>query len=727
MKKRILSIILALTMVLSLLPVIRTNATGTLEDPTITSSTDASVDNGDGTTSTTTTTTSLGSGTNESGADVTVQITKTETVTTDSNNQTISESWTSSGTETIVSEKTKDVPTITVDLTSALEPQEGSDPAVITEKSDPVPPIVTPNADGGTTTITETQREVTATVTDVEVIAGSDLGGGYEPDVDVGLEPMKTPWTGNETHIHAPQEALIYYLAEKEDGTTEVLSIPYSQLTDQQKEALNAAQPEGYDYIYFGHGEDSYFGAGWRLPNDRSNYATGTSQFHLMDPETGNVFTGYCADIDTGSKAGYWYKVENLEDAAYYQNKEGAEDHIRAIAMNGYWGTEGKNEDGTPVLGSLDKLKETLRQALQSDASIGLTEADIDALTEGQALTATQMAIWKFGNPYEDIFLTGNTVDVGSPSWIDSDDLLMDEGMSQADVRDATNRITALANYLMSLSMTAEEADTTEIINEDKFVDQMSITVGEMVKDHANNQDQDKTNNAYNVDLTFSLVVTPSANDDLIVKVINGSGDVIKTARIAGEGQEGEGFGRVNADEDGNYTLTGLELIEGSNATFNLKLEGAQYLEQGVYIYTSEVRDYVDKKGNTNEDVPSQTFVGIAEGYKSVNVSMGIDLTFHVEEGTVTTERTWYDSGENHYHPTGGEDPTPYNDDYEIPEDPEDPGFKLFEKDDLIELEDEEVPLAAVPATSDSTLLWFAMSLLSGAALIRTNRKKEEE
>ena len=256
----------------------------------------------------------------------------------------------------------------------------------------------------------------------------------------------------------------------------------------------------------------------------------------------------------------------------------------------------------------------------------------------------------------------------------------------------------------------------------------MSITIGEMVKDHTNNADDDNTNNAYNVDLTFSLVVTPSANDDLIVKVINGNGEVIKTARIAGEEQAGEGYGKLEADESGNYTLTGLELIEGSNAKFNLKLEGAQYLEQGVYIYTSEVRDYVTKNGTVTEDVPSQTFVGIAEGYTSVDVAMSIDLTFHVEEGTVTTERTWYNSGDPVYYPV-----VPYDGEKDIPEDPDDPKdpktpkYRIYVKDGLVVLEDEEVPLAAAPATGDSTILLCALSFLSGSALIGINRKKKEE
>jgi len=741
MKKRILSILLALAMTVSMLSNISPAAmatenpplstgSGTLEDPTTTVTTDTPVDNGDGTSTTTTTTEIMGTGSNENGDVVIKEITRIEMVTTDSSGEQISGSWTETGKEITTSEKTEDVYEITVDLTPALTPSEGTD-STVTGASDAADPVVTPNEDGSVTTVTETPREVEVTVNEVEITKGSNPEASYAPNVEIGLTPIDGTFTGEETHIHESGESKIYYLVKNEDGTTSKKEILYSDLTAEQQSALKAAKPDGYDYLYIGHGEDSYFGADWTLPNDSSLYGTGTSQFQLVDPETGTVFTGYCADVDTGSKAGYWYAIENLEDVEYYKSKEGAEDHIRAIALNGYWGTEGENEDGTPATGSLAKLKETLYAAIESNPdSVGMTKEDVDALTEGQALTATQMAIWKYGNPYSDIDLSSSTVDVGSPDWIYSTSLLKEEGMSNDDIKAAKARIDALAAYLMGLSMTAEEAGTTEIINENKFVDEMHITVGEMVKDHGNNTDDDDTNDAYNVDLTFSLVVTPAANDDLIVKVVNGNGDVIKTARIAGNQQEGETFDQVTADANGNYTLTGLELIEGSNATFNLKLEGAQYLEQGVYIYTSEVRDYVNKNGNVNEDVSSQTFVGIAEGYKSVDVSMNVDLTFHVEEGTVTTEVTWEDSGD--WDPGNQDDDTDDDTDHDQEDDDEETPVPLDGDQEIPEetivlenLTDEEVPLADVPVTGDYSTQLLALAILTFAAFFALGRRKE--
>ena len=190
--------------------------------------------------------------------------------------------------------------------------------------------------------------------------------------------------------------------------------------------------------------------------------------------------------------------------------------------------------------------------------------------------------------------------------------------------------------YLIGLTLTAEEAGTTQIINDKNFVEDMSMTVGSMVKEDADGNG----NNSYNVDFTFSLVVVPGEDDDLIVKVVNSNGEVVGSGRIAGEGADDENMNQVEItyDENGKpiYTLKDMELIEGSNTKFNLTLEGAQYLEQGVYIYSSEVRD-----GND-----SQTFVGMAEGYKRVDVAMEVDLTFNVKEGSVTTVREWANEGD---------------------------------------------------------------------------------
>ena len=73
----------------------------------------------------------------------------------------------------------------------------------------------------------------------------------------------------------------------------------------------------------------------------------------LLENEDGNAVYAYCADIEIDGNIGSWYTITNLEDNDYYATKE-AEDHIRAITMNGYWGTASDaNNDGKYDIGSL--------------------------------------------------------------------------------------------------------------------------------------------------------------------------------------------------------------------------------------------------------------------------------------------------------------------------------------------------------------------------------------
>ncbi|MBQ1232375.1 MAG: Cys-Gln thioester bond-forming surface protein, partial [Clostridia bacterium] len=70
------------------------------------------------------------------------------------------------------------------------------------------------------------------------------------------------------------------------------------------------------------------------------HYATGTrAQQFLLKNENGDLIYAYCVDIDTGAQSNTWYAIANLEDNDYYASEE-AENHIRNIIENGYWGTE---------------------------------------------------------------------------------------------------------------------------------------------------------------------------------------------------------------------------------------------------------------------------------------------------------------------------------------------------------------------------------------------------
>lgn len=448
-------------------------------------------------------------------------------------------------------------------------------------------------------------------------------------------------------------------------------------------------------------------------------YST-AQQFVLVDQKTGEVVTTYCADISTYTEKDFGYHIENLEDADYYTEEQAAQ--IRSIALNGYWGNTGYETDaagntllddaGNPVpkTGSLDALKSNLL------ASGEFTEEELEALTDGVALTATQMAIWSCSNHMQGVQFV-NTHYIGSigATEVNKGGSNYMYNVPQAKEEEA-KLMFKLYEYLRNLEPTSyeEEKNTANtVINEQNFLKDMSLTVLERDEDHVNNQDADTTNDAYVTNLTFALVVTPSTEngDDLVVSVVDKNGNVIASGRIAGEAQEGENV--LIPDQEGNYAFTGITLTEGQQ-NFNITLEGIQNLAEGVYLYSSEVR--TDESG---DDVSSQTMVGVASGSHGVNVSMNIEFDLSVEDDIIVTEHVWREEWTK---PSGGNPPV--KPDKTPPDLPDKP---LPEES----LAPEEVALAEPPKTGDSSLLHSILSALSGMGLsalqLLKKRKKTAE
>ncbi len=386
----------------------------------------------------------------------------------------------------------------------------------------------------------------------------------------------------------------------------------------------------------------------------------------------GETHIAYCVDLSTYTQDGYWYDIVNLEDSDYYSQGVTAEEaaerqaHIRAIANNGFWGTT----EGT---GSLADVKAKLQAAYDAAPAkedgtkdFPMTQDQINNLTVGQAQTATQMAIWKFGNGYDEVDLQARTESAENGF------------LSKMEEYDTENIVNNLYSYLISLT---EEKQETGVITPEKFLSNMTFIVEDRtneddIKDETlkgANSDDNSDNDVYNTSVKFALVVQPGEGDDLTVKVVDQNNNVIASKKIAGEGAEAP-------DADGSYTISGLQLQENSDINFDLKLEGTQYLEQGVYIYQSEVR-MVDDKETT-----SQTFVGMAEGTKSVDVQASVEFQFDVKEGTIKKKHSWKKKSVETSEDDGGGETTP------DPEQKEEPT-----PEPEIVIDEEEVPLSELP------------------------------
>ena len=478
------------------------------------------------------------------------------------------------------------------------------------------------------------------------------------------------------------------------------------------KEELVATDPDGNTvYLHrFDALADTLAVEGWyqdgewiKELNGTDQYITvwsGPQQFVLVDRD-GNVVNAYCVDLPIHTQEGYGYNVKNLEDANHYTEAEAA--MIRSIALNGYWGTVGNmtdadgnellddNNNPIPKLGSLEALKQSLL------ATGEFTQEELDAsLNDGVALSATQMAIWTYSNK-----LTGTEFVNAYYGEGQNGDIPLEK-------EDEVKLMFRIYNYLIGLNPIETLKDSSNtIINAENYISSMSVNVIEKANDHANNNDDDDSNDAYVTNLSFALVVEPSTEngDCFEVKVITADGQTY-TALI---GNAPEGSNVLDRDANGNYVFRGITLTEGDQ-TFSISLTGIQNLKQGVYLYSSEVRD----------EVSSQTLVGIAEGPRAVNVSMDITFNLNVDYEVTATERVWHEE----------EPVVPYNR-------PRDPGTitEIPEGEvplaDLTVILDEEIPLADVPLTGDHSAVWFALSLLSavmllGAAVIDRRRKAYE-
>lgn len=450
-------------------------------------------------------------------------------------------------------------------------------------------------------------------------------------------------------------------------------------------------------------------------------------QFLLYDPANKQLATVYCADFDTETVNNFNYNIVNVEDATYYSDEEAA--MIRAIASNGYWGTSNEQkEDGSYEVGSLAAMKEKL----WSSGKFGTTEeerATFDALlTDGVAMTATQMAIWTYSNKMSDIeFLNvmssknpstqkdayGNEVDgIISSSWASG------LGVANKDEKSASyDLLYKVYNYLVNLDPQMANNDpenpvktsANTIINKDNFIKGMNVTVIEMDKNHENNKDENKDNDAYLGTLTFALEVKPVGEDMFEVKVLGPDGSEHKGI-IVSKDKEASFEGALKSDENGNYSFPEIVLVEGDQE-FNITLEGIQHLQEGVYLYTSEISE---------EGESSQTLVGMAGGDHAVNVSMTIEFGINVEEQMVVTERVWRTERTASRRRTPGGSTIRNSD----------PGTTLIEdegvplSDGLETILDEEVPLAAVPQTGDNSVMYLLVSLLSLCGIILLAKKR---
>ena len=498
-------------------------------------------------------------------------------------------------------------------------------------------------------------------------------------------------------------------------------------------EATNAVRAESTDVIYL---KDAVTGEPIMIDGEyviESTKLTGkyddgfgsTPNIFILTKydEEGNPsrYYGYCIDNDTEAIPSAWYQVANLEDSNYYPTEDAA-DKLRGVVSNGYWGQDSG-------IGSLAYMKEQLLAYYDEDATVTIKDKNGNPMTiafydliaemdEADALAVTQAAIWSNSNGtlatkdgQDGTVITGIYSVVKPKSNLANCDRDWDYD------RDAV--LQAAYEWLMNVDPIPASEGTT-IINDQNYLEDMSLVVGDKVEE----PDATGENDVYEAAVNFTLAFVPMENDDLLMQLKytdeNGVEHVI-TKRLAGTNAEGEDYESIVPAEDGSYTIGGLKLSENQEFTFDLNLKGLQNLEKGVYIYQSYVSD---------EHPESQTMVGIAEGTQTVDVKASMTVTFSVDENnSVVAERSWDETTD----PTVQEIPPEEEEELPPPveeELPPPPVFEVNVEDDTIEIPEEPVPLADAPKTGSDAIIWVALSIFAamGMAAIRfTNKKRQHE
>ena len=572
----------------------------------------------------------------------------------------------------------------------------------------------------------------------VQAITGADKSNGYDP------KKVSTLKEDGKLYQHGvtAMATLKPNISTLEPGTYDGYVSSTSLLRNPEDFSLSetmAGIGNGYNLEYVGYGLETAI-----LVN--KNYMTGAGdvlahQFKLKD-RNGNYHYVLCADLGTNAVRGADYNMTNVSSANYYV-RDGAAEKIETIAISGYWGTDSG-------IGSLNNVKSVLRSWLEKNTTLTTDQinAQVNALKPGEALTATQAAIWYYGNSDEGKNMPADAI-TGA--------IYNSNGTTRAATAAEAQRVNNLYQALLALNPAKVTNNTTELLNTDNFATETQLVIKEKATENGEVKTDKNGNEKYLTDLTFSLDVRKSdLTGNLIVKVTDENGNVIRTEQIATDSSNL--LGKLLADgkrstTEHTYTIKDLELAEG--VKINLNLSGTQNIAQGAYLYSAEVYS------------TSQTFIGVASGKREVNLNVQMEFsvtdpeakvkhttekwrekevekesftkTDHYKrekEGTVTSQTVTVNTkvyGTNVQEDVTEQETTKHRSWrssylYQLMTvRDEDGGGGGGGGGSTVEIDDEEVPLAAAPRTGDITVVLAMVSLFSAGGLLALNRKKEEE
>jgi hypothetical protein len=474
-------------------------------------------------------------------------------------------------------------------VTTVLTDKDGSELSRIVETLSAVETTVSRTDDGAQTTVTETRmilgtaKNVTTTTTRTVNVTATESVETQTWKLQNDTDGLSYVYTGKMSAVRANSGNGMESTQSLQSDLAALSEDDANMLFDS---SILAEKPlPSFDYTdYSFQYVDGIIGSA--LYSTYGNVPV--YQYELVEEGSGRRHYVLCADLSVSPRSHMGYNMENVEDATYYSAADAA--HIKAIALSGYWGT-------SSGIGSLAAVRSLLQEA-------GLSSDLTDLLTPGMALTATQAAVWAYGNSDAshtyDIYDTIHTYAFG--------DLTEDE----------QKVLFTLYELLVNMDPDSVTDTSSTIINQNQFATNASIVV------------KDKTTSAedgtvYDTDISFTLGTVPTASDDLYLTVTVTDKDGVVVSTTTGALPQGTAWSDSKAGTNGQlYTLEDVQLPAGAKVT--LTLTGTQILSQGVYLYTAG--DYRS----------TQTFVGIASGTRKVDLS--VDLSFQETAPTAAFQYT---------------------------------------------------------------------------------------
>lgn len=487
----------------------------------------------------------------------------------------------------------------------------------------------------------------------------------------------------------------------------------------------------------------------------------GTAKLYIVTDANGNKYYVYCADRGQGfvhqkdehgkptsNLTGDSYTLENLQQSGFFTDDQWKA--IEEVATNGYWGTtaqdSGSLESFQKMLienGIIDEIASELGLEFGSDVTeeekkAALEEQFKKTFNQGMALTVTQAAIWAYAS-HSDIYTTENPFTTIDKAHTPNED---DWSWVKTDRLDESSKAILKAAYeiLKGKGDDAAEATSTKLSTD--LIDAEDITNVSVTVNNKLDQKGDDGKDVYDAELSFTMKVQPDRlnSEDLKVTVTLGDGQTYEYRLEGAAKNDNEKAAEKTAVKDNiTYVLKGIQLPDGTTVSINLS--GTQDLGKSAYLLTAA--SGYDK---------SQSFVGVFEGERNINLDVSFSFNADQPEATITTVTTEQTAVEQNkqtswasswltkiFYPAKPEEPeetipvVPEEPTPEVPEE-EAPKQDEQEQEDLVvfpEQSEEVVDSAkpetaepkvdAVPKTGDDAPVWMVLFLLSAAGLVLVN------